>query len=120
MSHLTFRSDFLRYIEPVKSVHVVAEHAGRPISILITRRVIEYLADANDLDRDQSFTTVVRNKECLQRASERAIERYGDEHAIAVELADVKLAGLKAPPMVVSRQSELELALQAVASSARR
>jgi hypothetical protein len=102
MSHLTFRSDFIRYIEKTRSVHLKADYARQELSVVITRRVIEYLADAANLDRDQSFTTVVRNKECLLVAAERAIERYGVTfYAVAVELADVQLSGLKAATVIL-------------------
>jgi hypothetical protein len=114
MPSLTFRANFIRFIERSHAVHIVGDHGGKSISILIGRRVIEYLAEAADLDRDQSFTTVVRNKECLECAVERAADRYGDNfYAIAIELPDVKLTGIKARPMVVRRESDAKATPQA-------
>jgi hypothetical protein len=102
MPNFSFRPAILRFVRSAKSVHVVADCNGRQISVLISKRVIEYLAETTDLDQDQSFTTVVRNKEILESAARRTLERYGDGvSAIAVELADVKLWGSKAPPRVL-------------------
>jgi hypothetical protein len=106
MTQLLFRPDFIRFIIATRSVHVVADWNGRPIDVIISRRVIEYLAETTGLDRDQSFTTIIRNKDCLQRAAARAVDRYGSNtRAVAVELADVKLAGMKAQPMIVGPQT---------------
>lgn len=107
MLRLDFKRRFIRFIEKSKSVHLIAEIDGRLIGILISRRVIEYLAETANLDRGQSFTTVVRNKQCLQSAAERAAERYGVNFGhMAVELADLKLAGLKAVPMAMEHEPE--------------
>jgi hypothetical protein len=106
MTQLLFRPDFIRFIIPTRSVHVIADWNGRPIDVVISRRVIEYLAETTGLDRDQSFTIIIRNKDCLQRAAARAVDRYGSNtRAVAVELADVKLAGMKLQPMIVGPET---------------
>jgi hypothetical protein len=105
-TQLSFRPDFIRFVIPTRSVHVIADCNGRPIDVIVSRRVIEYLAETTELDRDQSFTIIVRNKECLQRAAARAVDRYGSNtRAVAVELADVKLAGMQAKPMIIGPQT---------------
>jgi hypothetical protein len=77
MSAVVIRSDHMRYSFPARSMHVAAEHFGIKMHISIGRDVIEHLAEARYLDRDQSEAVVVRNKELLERAVLKAVRRLG-------------------------------------------
>jgi hypothetical protein len=77
MSAVVMRCDQMRYSFPARSMHVAAEHFGIKMHFSIGRDVIEHLADARYLDRDQSEAVVVRNKELLARAVLRALRRLG-------------------------------------------
>jgi hypothetical protein len=98
MKTLTFSPTYIRFNNATRAVHVTADCDGNNVDILIGRAVIEYLAGARELNKDQCFTTVVKHKEQLQFAAEIALARYGNDcRALAIELSDLKLIVSPAP-----------------------
>ena len=87
---LNFLPTYIRFNHVTRTVHVTAECAGRKIDVLLARAAIEYLADTEDLEKEDSFNTVARNKAQLQYAAEVALARHGANcRAVAVELSDL-------------------------------
>jgi hypothetical protein len=88
---LNFLPTYIRFNHVTRTVHVTAECEGRrKIDVLLSRAAIEYLADAENLEKEDSFNAVARNKEQLQYAAAVALARYGDDcRAVAVELSDL-------------------------------
>jgi hypothetical protein len=89
---LNFLPTYIRFNHVTRTVHVTAECEGRKIDVLLSRAAIEYLADAENLEKEDSFNAVARNKGQLQYAAAVALARYGDDcRAVAVELSDLTL-----------------------------
>jgi hypothetical protein len=87
---LNFLPTYMRFNHATRTVHVTAECEGRKIDVLLSRAAIEYLADTENLEKEDSFSAVARNKEQLQYAAAVALARYGDNcRAVMVELSDL-------------------------------
>jgi hypothetical protein len=87
---LNFLPTYIRFNHVTRAVHVTAECEGRKIDVLLSRAAIEYLADTENLEKEDSFNAVARNTEQLQYAAAVALARYGDNcRAVAVELSDL-------------------------------
>lgn len=85
---LTFLPTHLDFNPDTRAVHIVARCDGRDVSVIVSRDAIEHLARVSDLDRDASFTVVVKNKTLLAQAAEIALARFGDNcPAVIVELS---------------------------------
>jgi hypothetical protein len=91
---LKFLPTRLRFNRMTRGVHVMAEHEGDQVEIVISRASIEWLGGAQGLGQDESFTIVVRHKARLEHAAEIAVSRCGDDcRGIDLELTDLNLAG---------------------------
>jgi hypothetical protein len=91
---LRFLPTRLRFNRMTRGVHVMAEHEGDQVEIVICRAAVEWLRGARGLGQDESFTTVVKHKARLEHAAEIAVSRHGDDClAIDLELTDLHLAG---------------------------
>jgi glutaminase len=88
---LTFLPVCLDFNPATRAVRVTARYEGRTIDVLFSRDAVEYLARAEDLDKNAALTVVVRNKQRLSHAAELALARYGDDCA-AVTVALSHLA----------------------------
>jgi hypothetical protein len=78
---LTFLPLRLDFNPLTRAVRVMARYEGRTIDVLFSRDAVEYLARAEDLDKNAALTVVVRNKQRLAHAAELALARYGDDCA---------------------------------------
>jgi hypothetical protein len=91
---LRFTSTRIRFLESLRSVHLTAERDGVPLGVLVSRAVIEHLAAAQRLSKDESFTIVVRNKAVLEGAANRAFRRFGSgSTVITIEMTDMTPEG---------------------------
>jgi hypothetical protein len=90
----------LRFNRATHGVHVVAEHDGKQVDVIISRAVIEWLRGANGLSQDESFTTVVKHREQLQRAAQIAADRRDDDHraTVVVEMSDLRMSERRKAP----------------------
>jgi hypothetical protein len=89
---LRFLPAYIRFNRISRTVHVVGDCDGITVDVLICRAAIEHLAGVDSLDKNESITTVVRNKANLQLAAEVALVRFGaGRRAVAVELDDLLL-----------------------------
>jgi hypothetical protein len=71
-----------------RAVQVIARCDGRDVGVIVSRYAIEHLAGVEDLDKNSSFTVVVKNKTLLAHAAEIALARFGDDcPAVIVELS---------------------------------
>ena len=64
---LHFTAKRIRFLEKRRHVVVTAEHDGIPINVLISCGVIEHLAAARHLSKDESFTALCETKSDLQK-----------------------------------------------------
>lgn len=93
---LKFLPTRLRFNRITRGVHVMAEHEGAQVEIVISRAAIEFLGGARGLGQDESLTIVVKHKGRLEHAAEIALSRHGDDcQGIDLELADLNLAGYR-------------------------
>lgn len=99
---LKFLPTRLRFNRMTRGVHVMALHEGSQAEIVIARACIEFLAGAQGLGQDDSFTIVVKHKARLEHAAEIALNRHGDDcQGIDLELTDLNLAGSPKPDVEV-------------------
>jgi hypothetical protein len=89
---LRFLPVYLRYNQFTRAVHVVARSDDSAVDVQISRAAIEYLAGAALLNKDDSFTTVIRHKEVLERAANMAIaNHHSDGPSISIRRSDIAM-----------------------------
>jgi hypothetical protein len=92
----------LRFNRATHSVEVVAEHDGKKFDLIISRAAIEWLRGARGLSQDESFTTVVKHRQLLERAAQIAVDRRHDDRAtVDVEMPDLRMSQHRTPPAEV-------------------
>lgn len=77
MMALAFLPDFIQFNPVTHSVHVHAQCEGHQVLVMISSAAIEHLAGTSGLDKDESVSLVVQNKDKLQHAAEIALARLG-------------------------------------------
>jgi hypothetical protein len=92
---LRFLPVYMRYNHFTRAVHVVAQNGDSRTDVQISRAAIERLAGATLLNKDDSFTTVIRHKELLERAASTAIaNHHHDGSSISVRPADIAIISI--------------------------
>lgn len=87
---LEFLRTNLRFQEQSRSVQLAALCEGILMDVIVPRRMLEHIAGAQRLTQDESFTTVVQNKELLRLAATRAAARRGAHvPIITVQVSDL-------------------------------
>lgn len=94
---LRFLPVHMRYDQFTRAVHVVALNGNSTIDVQISRAAIEHLAGITLLNKDDSFTAIVRHKTTLEHAAEIALASLGTGSiAVAIKAADVELVQRRA------------------------
>lgn len=89
---LRFLPVYMRYDQFTRAVHVVAQDGDSTVDVQISRWAIEHLAGSTLLNKDDSFTAVIRHKEILERAADTAIANHRhDGKSISVRPSDIEL-----------------------------
>lgn len=82
----------MRYNQFTRAVHVVAQNGDSAVDVQISRAAIEHLAGTTLLNKDDSFTAVVRHKDILERAADTAIANHRqDGKSISVRPSDIEV-----------------------------
>jgi hypothetical protein len=93
---LEFLGTNLNFEARTRSVRVSALYDGTVMDVIISRPVLEQVAQAERLTQDEAFTTVVQNRKYLELAAARACSRHGAHVPIVtIGLADLVTAELK-------------------------
>jgi hypothetical protein len=89
---LRFLPVYLRYNQFTRAVHIVAQNGDNAVDVQISRAAIEHLAGSTLLNKDDSFTAVIRHKEILERAANIAIANHRhDGKSISVRPSDIEM-----------------------------
>jgi hypothetical protein len=72
------------------NVHLAAITGDDIVEVIVSRRVVEHLARATDLSKDDALTTVVRHKKELEAAAAYARSGHDTEHrVVTVRMPDL-------------------------------
>ncbi len=89
---LRFLPVYMRYNQFTRAVHVVAQTGDSTIDVQISRAAIELLAGTTLPNKDHSFTTVIRHKKILERATEiAAANHHSDGQSLSVRPSDIAM-----------------------------
>jgi hypothetical protein len=89
---LRFLPVYMRYNQFTRAVHVVAQNGDGTVDVQISRAAIEHLAGFTLLNKDDSFTAVIRHKEIFERAADAAIvNNHHDGKSISVRPSDIAM-----------------------------
>jgi hypothetical protein len=85
-----FLSTRLTFDPTARDVHLAAIAGDDIVEVIVSRPVVEHLARAEDLSKDDAITTVVRHKKDLEAAAVHALNGHDTERrVVTVRMPDL-------------------------------